>query len=166
MTWPPRTWQYQALISFSRLVWNTTCASLVGGIARNLLSLEDVRFYARRAAHGDGLWHTHAHVAEPAPRRLARHPRHASHVAADRREDAHGARAEAESLVARPAVPHRARADDDAGPVRGAHLRGGVRLHRPSPRRGHERRRHAHAPPATTVRRHVLSRLHGAARGA
>src|SRR5438876_8885172 len=32
MTWPPSTLQYQALISFRRLVWNTTCASFVGGM--------------------------------------------------------------------------------------------------------------------------------------
>ena len=34
MMCPPRTEQYQSLISFKRFVWNTTCASLVGGMAR------------------------------------------------------------------------------------------------------------------------------------
>src|SRR5262252_7979030 len=36
MTCPPRTVQYQVRISSIRFVWNTTCASLVGGIVRLL----------------------------------------------------------------------------------------------------------------------------------
>src|SRR5258705_1835165 len=49
---------------------------------------------------------------------MAGDPRHAPHVDADHRQDAAGARAPAESLVARPVVPDVPGADDDSDAIR------------------------------------------------